>query len=592
MLSRVPRCRRQRQLLLPTMICVVLCGLAFFTGRQFPVTGSHEDIARKSKSGAITLISTDTTSEAEFVHGIFPGPTIERFKELIRSPRTNHRTLEIQLGIEHIDPEGAQQLWDFSVGRLNFSNQEDFEIAAAILGRIAKLNPAMALELAARDSGAWKSQLQREIIATWSLIDQRSALTWLSQSGSGVRDKAAQALLEQLGDRDREAAIVLFREMVEDQTIARTSWEAPQFFNEWAKEDPLRAAEAALEHSEFTGSDAALRAAIRGWAAARPEEALTWLNSNDSDIGNAMVEALTKELISTWSDHAPLNAAEYVKTFKDDGLFHSTAREILRDWALIDFDEAARWIERFDDEDRRKNLETMLADGGRIDGDREKGLTYALQKFSENGRLSHSIYLLVGQTIGDDIPGSISWIREIAPSELLYEEFANTLLHQWRMHDPAEAVKHLDLMPDPIRRANMYDLFASQYAEQDIKNAREWANSLPESNDRDRALLGVAQVWLERDPSQALEWTQSLENGELKDRITAHHIGEIAEQDVPTALQLARELDNPFRRDAQLEFVMSRWLEVNRAAATVAIEESSELSATSKWRLLQGGDES
>ncbi|MEM7387579.1 MAG: hypothetical protein AAF514_21810, partial [Verrucomicrobiota bacterium] len=184
---------------------------------------------------------------------------------------------------------------------------------------------------------------------------------------------------------------------------------------------------------------------------------MDWLQNHQSSLNQSQAQEALTILIGTWSDKEPAAAADYLLTLSEANTFKSAARQVMRDWAGKNLDEAAAWIAAVDDPNQQKHLEVLLAEGALTSGNRDEGIAYARSRYGINDWMSHTLYLLVSQGVGDDIEGSVVWIREVAPDERILEEFTNTLLHQWRGRDISEAVKHLDLMPDPIRRAEDYE---------------------------------------------------------------------------------------------------------------------------------------
>ena len=565
------------------LIAVCVCG--FFLGKRFGNTQRESKIPQEQ-----TAVDLPHTPVPQIDGGVFDSEKMrEHLRELVVSSRDPHRVLKFKVAVETLDAISLKALWISLKGRLDYSDEDDFNIAAVMLKRLAELDSKTALALA-EDTAAWRSQMLREVVGAWGQVDQAAALEWISKADSGVRDPALRALLELLGDRDREAAIQLFREQVAKGVVGKRAWGATDFFEEWAREDTGKAVAAALEHFRFTGKSWGLTSALEVWAGNDPKMAMAWLRQNADGLSANLRTKLTGDVLGSWSNHAPMEAADFLLTIQDANPFDAAARKIIDDWAVIGFDDAKTWISEVEDDKRRLHLEYLLVNSARRTGNRDDGIAYALERFDSNPGMAHSLYLLVSNVVGEDLEAAIPWVREIAPNDLILEEFYNTLLHQWRTHDIAQAVRHLDLMPDPIRRAEDYEFFALNYANSDLDAAREWANNLPESEDRNRALIGVSEIWSRDDPTAAAEWIQSLAPGELRDRAASIHLRQMVEDDIEGALDWASQLSNPFRRDDSLEYVMGKWLGRDRPAAEAAIRESDQLSETAKWRLLKGGD--
>lgn len=561
----------------------LLCGLCFMLGRHFS-GGPQFDASSDPAAG--NHVAAEKGGQS--ARGVFPEPTMERLRELLSAPGDSQRQLELELAILDLNAEQLIELWEHARSTLTLSDDTDFDIAAAILGQLAKLDARMALALVERDGAAWKSQLNREVVGHWALVDRDGALEWIANAGSGVRDRALRAALELLGDEDRQAAVQLFRESVEKGIVGKRAWGAREFFSEWGKEDPPAAAQGALEHVEFTGRMDALSGAIRAWTSRDPQAALAWVGEQSGTLSAEQHESLVTSVFDAWSVTDPSAAASILDDVEETSVYKSAVDRLLTNWAATSIPDAAAWVATLQDDTRRRIAEVKLSGGARAEGKLDEGIAYTLEKLPENDWLGHHLYLLVSNKIdGQNFEANIEWIDSMAPSEKLKEEFYNTLLHQWRRADIAQAVRHLDIMPDPVRRAEDYEFYASVYAESDLDDAREWANALPESVDRDRALVGVGSAWVEENPPEAIGWIQQLEAGELQDRLTAMYLGAEAENDIPAAIALASSIGDPFERDHSLEFVMGKWLSSDPAAATEAINASTALSETAKWRLLQ-----
>jgi len=315
------------------------------------------------------------------------------------------------------------------------------------------------------------------------------------------------------------------------------------------------------------------------------------LKNESGDLSAAIRKRLIVALVDGWAERTPREAADYVLTLTDPEIADAAAAAVFDDWTAQSFADAAAWVNSLGEPLQRYRMDYKMMMAAVDHGDRDAAFAYGMSKFPDNRHLNHALYMHASSIVGEDPQRAVAWVKEtFAHNPLLQEEVYNTLLHQMRWNDPAESSKHLHLMPDPDRRADDYEFHVSQWAERDVDAAREWANALPESIDRDRALIGVAQIWIKEEPAAAAAWIETLEQGELRDRVTSHHIRQLHKDDIPAALEMAEALDDPFRRDDSLEFVMGEWLTRDHEAARAAIVAHEGLSETAKWRLLEGGD--
>ncbi|MGI9243323.1 MAG: hypothetical protein ACR2RV_21170, partial [Verrucomicrobiales bacterium] len=423
-----------------------------------------------------------------------------------------------------------------------------------------------------------------------ALVDLEPALAWIATTGTGLRAMAMRATLERIGDTDRQAALALFERGIDAGLIGATEWRAHDFLREWIREDPEAAMRGAMAMYALSKREDIIALSIATVAVSDPDAARAWLEGEGGELSEAVRNRLTVALIDGWAERSPREAAEFMSGISDPAIAGSAAGEVFADWAAQSFTEAAEWIGGLDDVEQRKDFEYSLMMAALHHGDRDVAFRYGMDRHPDNRHLYHAIYMHASSIVGDDEQAAVQWVADtFAHVPLLQEEIYNTLLHQMRWEDPSTSAQHVHLMPDPIRRADDYEFHTQQWAALDLEGAREWANAMPDSADRDRALIGVAQIWMKQEPAEAAAWIGSLEPGELRDRVTSSYISEIRENDIPGALEMAGSIDDPFRRDDTLEYVFAAWLEEDPSVARRAIQQDEQISETAKWRLLGEG---
>ncbi|MEM7387580.1 MAG: hypothetical protein AAF514_21815 [Verrucomicrobiota bacterium] len=228
---------------------LLLCLGCFLVGRlssSFRQVGSDSGSDLPIRSEAVVGVSAGDEGSGK------SSSRLATLQEWLLASGAPDRMVRFQFELGRLSKAELVRLWQFSLGKLNLQDADDYALASAILHQLALKDGALALALADSDGGAWRTQLKSEVVGAWSMIDLEGAIAWIATAGSGAKDSALRSVLDHLGDRDRAQALALFQKLVAGGIAGKRSWKATEFFNEWGAEDPEKAADSAFDHLHFT----------------------------------------------------------------------------------------------------------------------------------------------------------------------------------------------------------------------------------------------------------------------------------------------------------------------------------------------------
>lgn len=150
------------------------------------------------------------------------------------------------------------------------------------------------------------------------------------------------------------------------------------------------------------------------------------------------------------------------------------------------------------------------------------------------------------------------------------------VLERQAKEDPQAALQEYAALQqaggDARELARLTGSLADSLAKKDVSAAREWAQTLPEGDLRNRALHRVAEEWVKTDAPAASEWIRTLPSGELRDGAARELSGTLSRRDPVSAFEWARSIQNAKLREGALYGVMQSWREQDPDAAKAALE--------------------
>lgn len=318
-----------------------------------------------------------------------------------------------------------------------------------------------------------------------------------------TRNQTRKDLLRQVGSNDpleQMSAFVQLCQNLDDETIKvmieayeKKDWDgidAMLFLNyftyAWAKHDPIAALEWSKTRDPFIEQDLVSEAMLSGWASVNPQAALSWARENESlkdeeqKRGNELLIGVMKGMAET--DLA--GATELMKELN----------------YVLYLDKAASTL-----------MASAWAKG-------EQAAIDWLDSFPE-GKARNSAYEALGKRlIREDIDRAVEWVDSMDESEIK-TKIARETAEAMVILSPKKAADWVARMPVGEARSASMERVVSEWVEQDPAATAEWLNQFPNDQSIDGALAIFAHEVAEKQPQSALQWAQSIEDSERRERV-------------------------------------------------------------------------
>ena len=318
-----------------------------------------------------------------------------------------------------------------------------------------------------------------------------------------TRNQTRKDLLRQVGSNDpleQISAFVQLCQNLDDETIKvmieayeKKDWDgidAMLFLNyftyAWASHDPIAALEWSKTRDPFIEQDLVSEAMLSGWASVNPQAALSWARENESlkdeeqKRGNELLIGVMKGMAET--DLA--GATELMKEL-NYVLYLENAASTLMASAWAKGEQAAiDWVDSFPE-----------------------------------GKARNSAYKALGKRlIREDIGRAVEWVDSMDESEIK-TKIARETAEAMVILSPKKAADWVARMPVGEARSASMERVVSEWVEQDPAATAEWLNQFPNDQSIDGALAIFAHEVAEKQPQSALQWAQSIEDSERRERV-------------------------------------------------------------------------
>jgi hypothetical protein len=318
-----------------------------------------------------------------------------------------------------------------------------------------------------------------------------------------TRNQTRKDLLRQVGSNDpleQMSAFVQLCQNLDDETIKvmieayeKKDWDgidAMLFLNyftyAWARHDPIAALEWSKTRDPFIEQDLVSEAMLSGWASVNPQAALSWARENESlkdeeqKRGNELLIGVMKGMAET--DLA--GATELMKELNYVLYLENAASTLMASvWAKGE-QAAIDWVDSFPE-----------------------------------GKARNSAYKALGKRlIREDIDRAVEWVDSMDESEIK-TKIARETAEAMVILSPKKAADWVARMPVGEARSASMERVVSEWVEQDPAATAEWLNQFPNDQSIDGALAIFAHEVAEKQPQSALQWAQSIEDSERRERV-------------------------------------------------------------------------
>lgn len=423
------------------------------------------------------------------------------------------------------------------------------EARFALVMRLFELSPDSAKEYAAKWNG-YEDNLPYSILQAWRKTDPGAALCWFLQTGENQFQRSW--VLKDIPESEFAKAI--------DQVLASPhllgSDGVKTVFERLAKEDPESALSraAGLENLQFRRT--AMQAAVRSWAAARPDDAMAWFDQlADEDFRRSVAPGLAVAIFSEDPEHA----MEIAQSLPEGSM---------RADALLGLVEAGRYSKAHGAAIKLLD-ELPFEAGSKIEGiyyswlmdDPGKAMLNLLERLNvpdldSQERLAVERYLK-GALVRPDMYRSL--VTALAGD-------ANSVLGE--------------------SRSTLLEANVCRWAESNSEAARQWVDALPEGGVRNHAMAGAIKAWAWSAPKEAAAWLDQQAPSSALDCVVSGYVTGAFTFDPDDALRRLRTINNGALRQDSLKTAWMNWCKRDQPAAEAWRDHSARITNVEKALLV------
>ena len=538
--------------------------------------------ARADQDLAGAEIRTHVADVPAAVHD--PLPQKEPFVLDLDRIRTHRGDLEFRLALLDMNVDEVEDVWDALKEVTDYADVDDFRRASATLARLAELDPALALATV-EDAGTAKYRVIASVVSGWARQDPDGALEWIeTEADPRMKEGAVAAVLDAMGDLDREGTLELYHRAVEEGRLEAGEWNMGRMFADWAKAAPQEAMARALTLRETTDNDSAVDGVLSAWALSAPDGGIEWIRENME--GDARADAL-RTLLGTWSEGEPRAAAEFILTAPERDSFQGELWQALGIWSDTDFAAASGWVDAIADAELQDAARAELVRRAEHPFDSES-FRYALEHLDRPGMFD-AVKGHAGRLAAEDPEAALVWADEYLDDPQQRREFIADVFDTWGDELPSDAAKNLDRLPADATRLELHQEVARSWAETEADAARDWVEELPPGPERDRAVEGLVDGWVQKDIPGAGRWIQTFPPGVVRDDLSQREaLANMGKHAIQHSVDAARRIDDPFLRELTFEIMFKMWIRDRSKVADARpfILESPDISEGVRWRIL------
>ena len=264
------------------------------------------------------------------------------------------------------------------------------------------------------------------------------------------------------------------------------------FVTAWAEKDPRAAVNALHEMAPSRLSYSLVEDALVFWGKREPEKALKWLQENRGVEPSSVFAQRIQQVVRGWAEKDPQGALNYALTSMATG-----SRS-----------------ERQQQSQAVRSIAAIMAQAGDVAG--------ALQLFGTmpEGDLRTTALNSIAREWGRNDPlGAIQWAQTLGEGG---DAYRTTIFRSWSESDPAAAAQWL--ASSGVESENKAEWMAqtvANWSQYDLDAPAQWLNNMPNSTEKDGAVLAFTNRAAREDPETAMAWTGQISNPEWGDRAMA-----------------------------------------------------------------------
>lgn len=217
--------------------------------------------------------------------------------------------------------------------------------------------------------------------------------------------------------------------------------------------------------------------------------------------GGELRDHAINELLAALAERNPSAAARFAETNENPGSREEVIRQVARVWSEKDFESALIWAEsKFSGEERRAALDEVC---------KQRVLTHPAdvlrlrEQFVDSDEPYSAVADLASKWAERDPIEALKWVDGHAPDPRMDEVMARVVFEYARAHPEKAARYVVESIKPGAAQSEAAITVLHQWALVDLSNAARWAESFPEGQLRDRALLEIGGIASDSHKKQA-----------------------------------------------------------------------------------------
>lgn len=308
---------------------------------------------------------------------------------------------------------------------------------------------------------------------------------------------------------------------------------------------------AAIDYAESIKNvgmrEAAIRAAVKGWAEKDLEGAKGWALT----LHGSLKEGALSEVIETMADRDPSAAFAMMKEF-GPFTYGSLAERVFDLWTERDPREAADHVTQL--EKSRTRDEAMEAIASRwASRDITSALAWAEKMWDQN--------LSRGDTRGTRMPAE--------------KDAISSVLQTWFDQDADAALRWIQDVPDDAKKADLMKLVLGAAGDRDPEQVADIITSkLPPGPLRDRACEDLAFRWAFNDEASAFAWIERQTDVQLQQQFLSKLVFNMSSDNAKAAVELAEKIGGP-NMERTISQALTGWAAADPTAAATWVDQQA-----------------
>jgi hypothetical protein len=271
-----------------------------------------------------------------------------------------------------------------------------------------------------------------------------------------------------------------------------------------------------------------------------------------------------RTLLRRWAEVDPEGAARWIDAQLGSPEQHEATLAIATVWAGQDLSAATDWVKQWPEDLQQNGFLTVGFEAARKAPKEALELAGTLEEGEGRNRLT---LFALKQWAGTDSASAIEWADKLEQSPLRNQAFADIAVGMSEKDPIAAGKLAIEKLEPGEEQGRAVVSIVQRWAQTDPSQAAHWVEQFPKGELQNAALENLVQQWAENNPAQTADWLNGLADGNYRDHAIAIFSEKLAGTNPEAAANWAGSIVDPRHRQSELARVMERWREIDPQAA-------------------------